>query len=271
MKRMAALLLALAMCLSISAMGEDGLMNYDAIEPYIHGYACVGENGLFGLINEECDVVIPLVYKCVRTFDYVTIYTDYGYCEVTDDYGTGIYVIEESKLLIPCKYDAVFYEATGTGTYFIGQKYPLVEENDGWWELYDFDVYDIDGNLQYQTKAYYVRFSNDYPGSIEELVKNESTGLDETQFHEIQPNTGNRIKYVCDEKAYVYTKDKERALRKAYDDVFIYYPYKYFIVLKDGIGSFVDIDGNELEKTKINDFEYEWEAIRINGKVYAEY
>lgn len=246
--------------------------DYDSVEPYIHGYACVGKNGLFGLVNEECDVVVPIEYICVITFDSATVYTDYGYCEVADEDGTGVYTITESKLLIPCKYDAVFYEETETGAYFIGQKYPLENRNDGWWELYDFDIYDADGNLQYQTKAYYVRFSNDYPGFIEERIESEGTWLGESRFIEIQPNTGNKRKHFQeDAKEYVYTNEKEQVLINAYDELFIYYPDTYYIVVKDGVCSFVDIDGNELEKTKINNFEYEWEAIRINGKVYSGY
>ena len=45
------------------------LEEYDSVEPFVHGYACVGKNGLYGLINDGYELVVPVEYDCIRTFD----------------------------------------------------------------------------------------------------------------------------------------------------------------------------------------------------------
>lgn len=251
---------------------------YDSVEPFINGYACVEKNEVCGLVNEENQLIVPVMYDFVKTFDSLSVYTDLGYCKVGLESGTGVYNVVEQKLLIPCNYDAVYYKELPTGTYFIMQKYPLIEVNDGWWELYDFDIYDTDGNLVYRTTAFYI---DTIDGCLEECVLCDETasydilkGGAETYLRaiELPYNSGNKYKTAAEyEYEYTYSYDKEKALREAHDEIYIYWGSIFYIAVDDDTAYYVDIDGNAIEYTKINGFENDWEAIKVNGKIFAEY
>jgi hypothetical protein len=245
------------------------LEDYDSVEPFVHGYACVGKNGLYGLIDDRYELVVPVEYDCIRTFDIIEYYTDYGFCEVDLPSGTGAFDIIDRKLVVPCEYGAVYYEECEAGAYFIGRRYPSAEMNDGWWELCDYDIYDINGTLIYQTTAFDVRISDYNAGNIREVVSSEETGNEEIIIKEIPRNAGNTKKSVREKDAYpldIY--ETEEALRKAHDEIYVFCEHQYYIAIDDGKACFVDIDGNVVENTKISFFEYDWEAIRVNGKVY---
>ncbi|MBR7041818.1 MAG: hypothetical protein IKI24_08315 [Clostridia bacterium] len=245
------------------------LEEYDSVEPFVHGYACVGKNGLYGLINDGYELVVPAEYDCIRTFDIMEYYTDDGFCEVDLPSGTGAFDIIDRKLVVPCEYGTVYYEECEAGAYFIGRRYPSAEMNDGWWELCDYDIYDINGQLVYQTTAFDVRISDYYAGNIREVVSSEEPGNEEIIIKEIPRNAGNTKKSVREKDAYpldIY--ETEEALRKAHDEIYVFCEHQYYIAIDDGKACFVDIDGNVVENTKISSFEYDWEAIRVNGKVY---
>ncbi len=245
------------------------LEEYDSVEPFVHGYACVGKDGRYGLINDGYELVVPVEYDCIRTFDIIEYYTDYSFCEVDLPSGTGAFDIIDRKLVVPCEYGAVYYEECEAGAYFIGRRYPSAEMNDGWWELCDYDIYDINGTLIYQTTAYDVRISDYYAGNIREVVSSEETGKEEIIIKEIPRNAGNTKKTVREKNAYpldIY--ETEEALREAHDEVYVFCEHQYYIAVDDGKACFIGIDGNVVENTKISFFEYDWEAIRVNGKVY---
>ena len=245
------------------------LEEYDSVEPFVHGYACVGKDGLYGLINDGYELIVPVEYDCIRTFDIMEYYTDYGFCEVDLQSGTGAFDIIDRKLVVPCEYGAVYYEECEAGAYFIGRRYPSAEMNDGWWELCDYDIYDINGTLIYQTTAYDVRISDYYAGNIREVVSSEETGKEEIIIKEIPRNAGNTKKTVREKDAYpldIY--ETEEALREAHDEIYVFCEHQYYIAVDDGKACFIGIDGNVVENTKISSFEYDWEAIRVNGKVY---
>ena len=251
---------------SISTLLEE----YDSVEPFVHRYACVGKDGRYGLINDGYELVVPVEYDCIRTFDIIQYYTDYGFCEVDLPSGTGVFDIIDRKLVVPCEYRAVYYEECDAGAYFIGQRYTSVEMNDGWWELSDYDVYDMNGKLVYHTTAFDVSISDYYAGNLREVVSSEEPGNEEIIIKEIPCNAGNTKKTISEEEAWpVYSGETETALREAHDEIYVFCENKYYIAVDGGKACFIDIDGNMVENTKISSFEYEWgDAILVNGKVY---
>ncbi|MBR5986727.1 MAG: hypothetical protein IK019_09995 [Clostridia bacterium] len=265
----ALILCALAVCLAEPVSISELLEEYDSVEPFVHGYACIGKGGLYGLINDGYELVVPVEYDCIRTFDIIEYYTDYGFCEVDLPSGMGAFDIIDRKLVVPCEYGAVYSEECEAGAYFIGRRYPSVEMNDGWWELCDYDIYDINGKLVYQTTAFDVRISDYYAGNIREVVSSEETGKEEVIIKEIPHNAGNPKKTVREEAGLVYPAATETALREAHDEIYVFYENKYYIAVDGGKACFIGTDGNVVENTKISSFEYEWDdAIRVNGKVY---